>query len=154
VWTDHKNLEVLQTLRRLSPKHVRWAQYVWWFRFQLKYVPGKKNFLANALSRLPQYNSKQEEVVQAIMPPYRQAAARVVPHTVASGLEHELRTALQDDPWLRDNPGLLTKRGGLAWQGDKLYIPQALRQGVLQHCHNTKQAGHFGFLKTLHLARR
>ncbi|KAK9395372.1 hypothetical protein NXF25_018733 [Crotalus adamanteus] len=88
------------------------------------------------------------------MPPYRQATARAAPHMAARGLENELRSALQDDPWLQDNPGLLIKRDGLAWRSDKLYIPQALRQGVLQCCHNTKQAGHFGFLKTLHLARR
>ncbi|KAK9395602.1 hypothetical protein NXF25_018963 [Crotalus adamanteus] len=88
------------------------------------------------------------------MPPYGQNEAKAVSRSVATNLENELKTALLDDPWLQDNPGLLTKQDGLAWHGSKLYVPQTLRSQIFHRCHDAKQAGHFGFLKTLHLARR
>ncbi|KAK9399012.1 hypothetical protein NXF25_013981 [Crotalus adamanteus] len=66
----------------------------------------------------------------------------------------ELRDAVTSDKWLKEHPGLLTRRDGLAWKGDKLYVPKGLRLTVLQRCHNAKQAGYFGFLKTLHHIRR
>ncbi|KAK9401976.1 hypothetical protein NXF25_010332 [Crotalus adamanteus] len=88
------------------------------------------------------------------MPPYGQNEAKAVSHSVPTTLEDKLKAAILDDPWLRENPSLLTRRDGLAWNGNKLYIPQTLRSRVFHRCHNLKQAGHFGFLKTLHLARR
>lgn len=48
----------------------------------------------------------------------------------------------------------MTSRDGLAWRGDKLYVPKDVRTTVLRKCHDVKPAGHFGFLKTLHLARQ
>ncbi|KAK9412177.1 hypothetical protein NXF25_003352 [Crotalus adamanteus] len=154
VWTNHQNLAVLQTPRRLAPKHVRWAQYFQRFRFHLKVIPGGKNFLADALSRLLQYDSKREQVVQAIIPPCSMNSARVDVCAKLISFEEELKSALLTDPWLIANPGLLTRRNGLAWYGDKLYVPQELRNRVYHQCHDSKVAGHFGFVKTLHLARR
>lgn len=68
VWTDHWNLMALQTPRWLSPKQARWAQYFQRFQFTLKYVPEGKNFLADTLSRIPQFHSRRDEVVQAMIP--------------------------------------------------------------------------------------
>lgn len=67
VWADHKNLEALRTPWKLLPKQVQWAQYFNWLSFSLKYIPGEKNLLADALSQMPQYNSKCEEVVHAMI---------------------------------------------------------------------------------------
>lgn len=92
--------------------------------------------------------------MQAIMPPYHQDVVKAVSRLVVNKFEQELKVALQDDPWLRDNPGLLTSQDGLVWNSSKLYIPQALRSRVFQRCHDAKQPGHFGFLKILYLARR
>uniref|UniRef100_A0A2D4NUS5 Reverse transcriptase RNase H-like domain-containing protein n=1 Tax=Micrurus surinamensis TaxID=129470 RepID=A0A2D4NUS5_MICSU len=57
VWTDHRNLEALQKPRKLSPKQARWALYFNRFNFRLRHVPGGKNFMADALSRLPQHQA-------------------------------------------------------------------------------------------------
>ncbi|KAK9410979.1 hypothetical protein NXF25_002154 [Crotalus adamanteus] len=154
IWTDHKNLAVLQSPRRLAPKHVRWAQYFKRFTFQLKYVPGGRNFLADALSRLPQYESQREELIQAILPPYTQGVGRVSTRSDIGNIEVELRAAVPRDPWYKEHSNLLTHRDGLAWYGVKLYVPLELRSKVLQRCHDAKLAGHFGFVKTLHLIRR
>ncbi|KAK9391826.1 hypothetical protein NXF25_017413 [Crotalus adamanteus] len=114
IWTDHKNLAVLQSPRRLNPKHVRWAQYFQRFTFTLKYVPGGRNFLADALSRLPQYDSPREEVVQAIVPPYTQGAAKLRSRSDVQNLEAELRAAIPQDSWSQSHRDLLTQRDGLA----------------------------------------
>lgn len=150
VWTDHKNLEALQTPRKLSPKQVRWAQYFRRFRFALKYVPAGRNFLADALSRLPQYNSKRKTIEQALIP---QSGSRAIDKPRPDWLA-DMKKEITSDPWLNANQTELTHRQGLAWRGDRLYVPPRLRRAVLEQCHDVKTAGHFGFLKTLHLTRR
>ncbi|KAK9395375.1 hypothetical protein NXF25_018736 [Crotalus adamanteus] len=45
-------------------------------------------------------------------------------------------------------------RDGLAWKGSRIYVPQSLRVEVLQRGHDVNVAGHYGFLKTLHLLKR
>ncbi|KAK9408147.1 hypothetical protein NXF25_006921 [Crotalus adamanteus] len=154
IWTDHKNLAVLQSPRRLAPKHVRWAQYFQRFTFRLKYVPGGRNFLADALSRLPQYESQREEIIQAILPPYTQGVGRLSSCPNLGDFEAELRAAIPQDSWFQTHRSLFTQRDGLVWFGGKLYVPLVLRPGVLQRCHDAQLAGHFGFVKTLHLTRR
>ncbi|KAK9395540.1 hypothetical protein NXF25_018901, partial [Crotalus adamanteus] len=92
----------------------------------LKNVPGGKNFLADALSHLPQYHSDREEVVQAIIPPCTHRVAHMTAGQSADITLPELRDAVTGDRWLREHPGLLTQRDGLAWKGDKLYVPEGL----------------------------
>ncbi|KAK3572623.1 hypothetical protein QTP86_001125 [Hemibagrus guttatus] len=50
VWTDHKNLEYLQTVKRLNPHQDHWALFFGMFRFALSYHPGAKNGKPDALS--------------------------------------------------------------------------------------------------------
>ncbi|KAK9395655.1 hypothetical protein NXF25_019016, partial [Crotalus adamanteus] len=94
---------------------------------QLKVVPGGRNFLADALSCLPQYDSKREEVVQAIMPPYSIVDLHIGSCAKTTSFEDEVKAALLQDTWLLNNSGLLTHRDGLAWYGHRLYVPQGLR---------------------------
>lgn len=58
VWTDHKNLKALKMPRKLFLKQVHWAQYFGRLNFELKYIPGGKNLLANALLRKTQFDSQ------------------------------------------------------------------------------------------------
>ncbi|KAK9395797.1 hypothetical protein NXF25_019158 [Crotalus adamanteus] len=102
---------------------------------------------------MPQYHSKREYVVQALVPPCGQEATRVVSQAGGGDELADLRAAVLDDEWLREHPAVLTQREGIAWKGDKMYVPDRLRRTVLLRCHDAKQAGHFGFLKTLHLVR-
>lgn len=57
-WTDHKNLEALTPLWKLSPKQAHWVQYFNYFNFTLHCIPGWKNILMDTLSHLSQYNSE------------------------------------------------------------------------------------------------
>lgn len=70
------------------------------------------------------------------------------------GITQKLKNELPADPRHKDNLGIITLNDGLGWKGSKLYVPNSLLLQVLQQSHDSKHAGHFGYLKTLHMARR
>lgn len=54
VQTDHQTLRYFLTQAKLSEKYMRWANFLSMFHFQIVHVDGKKNVVADALSRKPQ----------------------------------------------------------------------------------------------------
>jgi hypothetical protein len=53
VITDHQNLQTFMTTKALTPRQVRWANFLSQFNFKIQYRPGKKNGKADYLSRMP-----------------------------------------------------------------------------------------------------
>ena len=53
VISDHQNLQTFMTTKTLTPRQVRWANFLSQFNFMVRYRPGKKNGKADYLSRLP-----------------------------------------------------------------------------------------------------
>ena len=53
VWTDHRTLEHLNTQRDLSRRQARWLEFLSQFDTKIRYLPGNKNSVTDALSRLP-----------------------------------------------------------------------------------------------------
>ena len=54
VVTDHKNLKTFTTNKQLTPRHMRWSQFLSRFNFLIRYTPGSKNLRPDALSRKPE----------------------------------------------------------------------------------------------------
>ena len=54
VQIDHQTLRYFLTQAKLSEKHMRWANFLSMFHFQIVHVDGKKNVVADTLSRKPQ----------------------------------------------------------------------------------------------------
>jgi hypothetical protein len=50
--TDHKSLQFFTTQNRMSNRQVRWWEYISRFNFEVMYVPGEQNKVADALSRM------------------------------------------------------------------------------------------------------
>jgi len=51
VWTDHYSLKYLKTQPQLSNRQARWLEFLEELDFELKYIKGKQNVVADALSR-------------------------------------------------------------------------------------------------------
>lgn len=52
VYTDHKGLEWITTQKKLSPRQARWLEVLGDFDFEINYIPGSTNTVADALSRM------------------------------------------------------------------------------------------------------
>ena len=53
VLTDHKNLKYFMSTKKLTPRQVRWAEFLLEFNFVISYQSGKKNDKADTLTRKP-----------------------------------------------------------------------------------------------------
>lgn len=61
VISDHRNLRYFTTLRRLTERQMRWADFLSKFNFTITYRAGKSNVRADALSRREQDMPKEED---------------------------------------------------------------------------------------------
>ena len=62
VVTDHRALEFFKTQRRLSHRQMRWMEYLSRFDFDIRYVKGNSNTVADSLSRYHQLDNAVEKV--------------------------------------------------------------------------------------------
>ncbi|KAL2695017.1 hypothetical protein AAEP93_007409 [Penicillium crustosum] len=51
ILTDHQSLEYFMTTRQMNQRQARWNEFLSQFRFVIRYRPGKKNIVADVLSR-------------------------------------------------------------------------------------------------------
>jgi hypothetical protein len=62
VVTDHRALEFFKTQRRLSHRQMRWMEYLSRFDFDIRYIKGQNNTVADSLSRYHQAGDLEEKV--------------------------------------------------------------------------------------------
>lgn len=61
VWTDHRNLEYLQTTKRLNSCQAKWVKFFNPINFHLSFSPGSKNAKPDTLSRIHSSDSTSED---------------------------------------------------------------------------------------------
>ena len=124
VWTDHKNLEYLQTAKRLNSRQARWALF--FSRF---------NFHPDALSRYFERETKEIEPDTILRP-------EVFVCAVEMDIEKTVRSALGTGA---------TPSNCL---DGKLYVPTEVRSPIIQWGHSSRLSGHPGAHRTTSFIQR
>ncbi len=135
VWTDHKNLEYIQSAKRLNSRQARWALFFGRFDFSISYRPGSKNIKPDALSRIFDISDRPVSP-ECIIP------ERLVVSAVTWEIESKVRTALEG---VTPPPGCPTGR---------LFVPEGLRSNVIQWGHCSNVACHPGIVRTMFLIKQ
>jgi hypothetical protein len=182
IYNDHKNLTYFQTARVLSRRQARWAQFLTRFDFLITYRPGVQQGKADALSRRSYLAPRPGEPAfdhqnQILLGPdrLRVMTTQVFKTPLDSSLLESIRTTINTDGFAQDilnhiiegrascsrsansrkDYNQFTWYDGLLLRNNKLYIPDgSLRIQVLQDCHDSPMAGHYGVHKTVELVSR
>jgi hypothetical protein len=138
VYTDHRTLENFARQPLLSRRQARWQEFLGQYDFEIRYVKGEDNTVADALSRLPC------EDVPA--PP----VAGVLTLGVDQELLREIREGYTTDSFAKklfdmgdSFPGVKIQ-DGLLYLANRLVLPRtaSLRERFFQLAHDS--LGHFG----------
>lgn len=145
VFTDHKSLIHLQTQPNLSERQARWNEFLSEFDFVIEYQEGKKNVVADALSRRADHLGAVPSI-NAIT-------------SISASLLDDVRAAYRADAFCQSIlKGVMSSRverftvkdGLILYDTARIVIPevQALKTLILQEYHDGKLHMHLGLAKT------
>jgi len=152
VITDHQSLQYLSTQPHLSPRQIRWSEFLQQFDMQTDYRPGKLNIVADALSRREDHHTSILQLNNLV------ASA----NHIATDLLERIRAAYTSDPVCRNllsnecRNSLYTLHNRLIFSGNQLYIPASdeIKSTLIKEAHDSAVAGHMGITRTLELLSR
>jgi RNase H-like domain found in reverse transcriptase/Integrase zinc binding domain len=158
--TDHESIKYLQTQQHLSRRQMRWVILLQDFDFNIKYIKGELNNVADLLSRSANvqllFSRCQEEIQQVKINVV--IASENKPGTKPISLRERILSASKDDSdWKKIEEEKLwnfVKRGGLWYFGTRLFVPKAVVQNILSRYHDSSTAGHQGVTTTSELISR
>ncbi|GLB33343.1 putative retrotransposable element tf2 155 kda protein type 1-like [Lyophyllum shimeji] len=141
IYTDHKTLENFNTQKDLSKRQARWMEFLSQYDYEITYIKGKDNTVADALLQLPESYDEPEPI------------APVWTWTDDGEIVNDLKKGYEEDHWtkkiLDDHRIGLTHAGfdvvdGLLYAGGRLIVPKykALRENLFRAAHDN--LGHFG----------
>lgn len=175
--TDHKSLEYFKTQPLLSSRQARWIDTIAEYDFDIIYVKGKTNTVADGLSRRPDHEVKEfvnDAVTQHCQVLINTLTRNVTNDTVCnvanrndslslSLVDYIKEAAKKDQQYqlkldnraLRNSPFEI-KDGLIYYKDGRLLIPNdaALHLRIIHECHDVPTAGHLGKDKTLEQIKR
>lgn len=145
--TDHHPLKYLDTQKTLSRRQARWVEFMQEFDYNVSYIKGKSNVVADALSRqYSEVHKKSATVIRKL----KAVTTIQLEKEVLKNLEREY----EKDEYFNSifkNPTDSFKRVAqrLYFEG-RLCIPKGeTRRQVLHDSHESVIGGHRGYRKTL-----
>lgn len=157
--TDHKSLRYIDTQPNLSSRQARWSELLAEFDYEIIYVQGKDNVVADALSRRSDHKDvKQAQTVSE--QPIEVASIGISLSDGENKFVEEIVLGYSDDKSCKK---ILEKceppfriDGKLIMRGDQIYIPRnkQLITKILKEMHDTPLGGHVGISKTFELVSR
>lgn len=169
VKTDHRSLQYLKTQPSLSGRQARWLDTMANYDFDIEYIDGKTNVIADGLSRRHDHQVSHDELVPVSLNALHDGSCS--PKTVhrisaATSLLADIFEASKRD---RDYMNMMKKkvselkkhhlsiRGGLMYyKSNRIYLPNdsSLRTRILHECHDVPTSGHLGKDKTIDQVKR
>ena len=143
IYTDHRTLECFKGQRDLSRRQARWQEFLAEYDFDIRYVKGEENTVADALSRMPEDGNDSGGIVAATMAV-----------SVDDQLSKDIWAGYGTDAFcqriLKNQDSFPTVKviDGLIYIGSRLVIPRvgSIRERLFQMAHDA--LGHFGADKT------
>jgi hypothetical protein len=179
VMTDHKSLQHFKTQPMLSGRQSRWKDIIADYDFDIEYVKGDTNVVADGLSRRSDHQHSSELLMlevsaaghrvvdqQSSSELLQSAIFSTVPSISAitsEPLAAEIDRAATADPAYQE---LLSRRhkrtdvvqvhDGRLVVGDRVYVPNdlTLQTRILQECHDSTLGSHLGKEKTIEQVKR
>jgi transposase InsO family protein len=180
--TDHHPLTYLKGQGVLSRRQTRWSQFLERFDYDIQYVRGKDNVVADPLSRHPDFTAvaavTRSQAARAgdaaaghvdTVPVVSDAAQEEAPQSVDVVRARKRRREVPIEDALREGYALDARFSdpahtydfsqdddGLWWFNMRLVVPDVaeLRARIIAEHHDTPLAGHRGISKTTELVQR
>lgn len=148
VLTDHDTLKHLKTQPTLSRRQSRWIETLADYDYELSYVPGKLNTVADSLSRFSFPHERGDAPALAV----RGISEHSLSHTVIERIKKGYKTdafCVQIRGSLGSSSAFSEREGLIYFEGDRLVVPddKELREALLHDSHDA--LGHLGPRKTL-----
>ena len=177
VFTDHRSLQYFKTQPQLSGRQSRWKDVIANYDFDIEYIDGKSNVVADGLSRRADHmhssqllQSAPSDAVPVTVSTIAVPSVTVVPPvlrinaitTLLSDIHQSMHADSLYQSLLRSNAASLTaadlhvERSYLYYRRTRLYIPAdaALRTRLIHECHDAPASGHLGKDKTIEQLKR
>jgi transposase InsO family protein len=150
VWTDHKTLEHFGTQRDLSRRQARWMEFLSQYDATIHYLPGERNTVADALSRLPDPDTNIIAMIFA-KSQNRKIRSRF---ELEDAILDEIKTGYATDAFAQKLISAATgmpnveNKHGFWFVDERLVIPNGrnVRETLFRIAHD--KLGHFGTTKT------
>jgi len=168
IFSDHRNLLYQKKPEKMTQRLVRWSLFLSEFNFKIVYRSGSNNGKPDALSRRPDYASNNDDpsadIPFTVLRPENFCAVT----SIVSSLNDQILQEYKDDEFYSDtynqlnsgNKDSLNKLKNFSISNsfllfkNKIYVSPNCRPSILNICHDSPSAGHFGIKKTTNLINR